>query len=320
MLLRLSRFIHLLPLGDDRVLVVDAISHVRLAVNSEIAAVIRRFATPTEVPGPPEGLLAGLIQRGILTDKPPEAELDHVANLLRPYHGRDPEEMLERFRRGAKEGVQPYFAAGVALTPQDFAGDKQKLELLLFGDCDVQMESDFLRREASRRGIDLSVAASFMDDTRLAGEHSHDAVLIGALEARYTISVSTDPVPHAAFIAAARKMLDGLRQHTRRPILIDNLPEPTVQPMGLAERGSRGHRNRFRAANLALAELVENYADVHVVDIAATLGAAGAERLWMTGWWPSRISALPAGCCSARKAKRRRCMTSSRMSRRWRRV
>jgi FkbH-like protein len=279
MLLRLSRFIHLLPLGDDRVLVVDAISHVRLAVNNEIAAVIRRFATPTEVPAPPEGLLAGLIQRGILTEQAPDAELLHVANLLRPYHGRDPEEMLERFRRGVKEGVQPYFAAGVALKPEDFAGEKHKLELLLFGDCDVQMESDFLRREAARRGIDLTVAASFMDDSRLAGEHSHDAVIIGALEARYNIAVSTDPVPHAAFVAAARKMLDGLRQHTSRPILIDNLPEPTVQPLGLAERGARGHRNRFRAANLALAELVENYADVHVVDIAASLAAAGAERL-----------------------------------------
>jgi FkbH-like protein len=279
MLLRLSRFIHLLPLGEDRVLVVDAISHVRLTVNNEIATIIHRFATPTEVPAPAQGLLAQLIERGILTDKTPEAELDHVTGLLRPYHGRDPEEMLERFRRGAKEGVQPYFAAGTALTPEDLAGDKQKLELLLFGDCDVQMESDFLRREAARRGIDLRVAASFVDDLRLAGEHSHDAVLIGALEARYSISVSTDAAPHAAFIAAAQKLLDGLREHTKRPILIDNLPEPTVQPLGLAERGARGHRNRFRAANLALAELVENYADVHVVDIAATLGAAGAERL-----------------------------------------
>ena len=89
-----------------------------------------------------------------------------------PIMGRDPEEMLERFRRAArKEGVEAYCAATAALTPEDFTGGKHQVELLLFGDCDVQMESDFLRREAAARGIDLQVAASFPDDLRLAGEH-----------------------------------------------------------------------------------------------------------------------------------------------------
>ena len=42
-------------------------------------------------------------------------------------------------------------------------------------------------------------------------------------------------------------MIEGLRRHSAAPILIDNLPEPTVQPLGMAERGLNGHRNRFRA-------------------------------------------------------------------------
>ena len=76
-----------------------------------------------------------------------------------------------------------------------------------------------------------------------------------------------------------RRILDGLRERTAKPILIDNLPEPTVQPLGMAEQGRGGHRNRFRASNLALAELVEDYSDVYVVDIAAALNAAGSARL-----------------------------------------
>src|SRR6202042_3597724 len=52
-----------------------------------------------------------------------------------------------------------------------------------------------------------------------------------------------------------------------------------VEPLGLADHGPSGHRNRFRAANLALAELVSHYDDVHVVDIAAVLNSAGAERM-----------------------------------------
>src|SRR6185312_8523341 len=70
-----------------------------------------------------------------------------------------------------------------------------------------------------------------------------------------------------------------LREITPAPILIDNLPEPTVQPLGLAERGVKGHRTRFRLTNVALSELAVAFADVYVVDIAATLAAAGAERL-----------------------------------------
>ena len=61
--------------------------------------------------------------------------------------------------------------------------------------------------------------------------------------------------------------------------MIDNLPEPTVQPLGLAERGITGHRTRFRLANVALAEMAATMPDVHVVDIAAALGAAGSERM-----------------------------------------
>ena len=279
MLLRLSRFIHLLPLGEDRVLVVDAFSHLRLTVNGEVAAVIRSFGVPSEVPELGTGLLAALVQRGVVTEKTPEEEARHVAGLLSPYLGRDPEALLDRYRLQAKEGVESYFAASVALGPEDFVAQKHQAGLLLFGDCDVQVEADFLRREAASRGIDLKVAASFPDDLRLAEEHKHDAILIGALRQRFAIPETPEAVPHASFIAEARHILDGLRRHSSAPILIDNLPEPTVQPMGLAERGALGHRNRFRTANLALAALAENYADVHVVDIAAILNAAGAERM-----------------------------------------
>ena len=52
-----------------------------------------------------------------------------------------------------------------------------------------------------------------------------------------------------------------------------------MQPLGLAERGAGGHRNRVRAANLALADLVEDFADVHVVDVAHALAREGALAL-----------------------------------------
>ena len=284
MILRLSRFVHLLPLEGERVLVIHALSHLRLVVDKDLAAVIGFFAEPRELPAEQAGggAFAALVERGILTDKSDAEELAEAAQALGAYHGRDPGALLEKFRREAKEGPDPYWAAGAALGTQDLAGDGTRMDVLLFGDCDIHMESDFLRREAARRGIDLRIAATFPDDLRLAAERRHDAILIGAMRARHVI---TDPItddqtpPFSLLIAQARLIIEGLRQHTAAPILIDNLPEPTVQPLGIAERGQYGHRNRFRLVNVALASLAEAYADVYVVDVAAHLAGAGSERL-----------------------------------------
>jgi FkbH-like protein len=285
MILRLSRFVHRLPVGEGRVLVLHALSHLRLTADAELAGLLETFAQPQDVldDAVAHAAIQALIERGVLTDKTPDQELAQVAEDLGAYHGRDPEAMLQRFRRAAREGGESYWAAGAALGLGDLAGQRRRLDVILMGDCDIQMESDFLRREAVGRGIDLRVAATFPDDLRLAGERAHDAIIIGALRARHLVADPMAPdqaaPPFAVFIAQAREMIEGLRALTAAPILIDNLPEPTVQPAGLADRGLYGHRNRFRLANVSLAALVEDYADVHVVDVAATLAAAGAERL-----------------------------------------
>jgi FkbH-like protein len=285
MILRQSRFVHLLPVGEGRVLVIHAVTHLRLVIDAEIAAVIAHFATPQAVPeaAAGNGALLALIERGILTEQSAEQELEALSGELSAHHGRDPAEMLERYRRETKEGGEPYWAAGAALGRDDFVVGGPRIEALLFGDCDIQMESDFLRREAARRGIDLRVAATFPDDLRLAEERRHDVILIGALRARHLI---TDPLspdgqtpPFAPFVAQARLMIERLRAATSAPILIDNLPEPTVQPLGMADRGLYSHRNRFKLANVTLSQMADDYADVHVVDVAATLAGAGAERL-----------------------------------------
>jgi FkbH-like protein len=285
MLLRLSRFAHMIPIAEGRFLVVDAISHVRVVVDGEVASLIRTFATPQVVPDPlpADGVIAAMVERGLLTEQTPEDELANVASVLAPYHGRDPDALLQKFRRQAKEGGEPYWAAAKALGLADLGGDRTRVDLVLLGDCDVHMEADFLRREGAARGLDLRVAATFPDDVRFAGEHRHDAILIGALRSRHSLVEArrTDRAapPHGAFLAEAREIIEGLRGQTAAPILIDGLPEPTVQPMGFADRGPLGHRGRFRVANMALSVMVESYPDVHMVDMAAALGAVGSERL-----------------------------------------
>jgi len=301
MLLRRSRFIHQLPVGKDRSLIVHAISHMRLPADRDIGALVDYFAAPRRIPEDLDAMTAlfpdagdtpaelraivertvmELKSRQILTDMTPEQELAAVGAELAEKHGRDPAELLERYRRDQQEGAASYWAVGAAHGLADFAGSGQRVDVVLFGDCDIQMEADFLRREAARRGIDLHVAATFPDDTRFAAERKHDAVFIGALRARHLVAEDVEGLnPHAAYIAHATQMLTELRALTSAPILIDNLPEPTVQPLGLAERGVKGHRTRFRLSNVALAELANAFPDVYVIDIAAALAASGAERL-----------------------------------------
>jgi FkbH-like protein len=296
MILRKSRFIHQLPVGPDRVLLVHAVSHLRLAVGPEVSRAVDYFERPRVLPDDYAGLaellacdraiLEGcvntLVERGVLTERSPDEELADITAKLSATHGRDPVELLERYRRELKEGSAPYWAAGTALGLSDFKGVQKRLDVILLGECDIHMEADFLRREAARRGLDLRVAATFPDDFAFATEHKHDAILIGALRARHTIAGDLEPVQtahHAHYVAHARLILERLRERTSAPILIDNLPEPTVQPLGLAERGLAGHRNRFRLTNVALADLVESFADVHVVDVAAALAAIGSARM-----------------------------------------
>jgi FkbH-like protein len=297
LILRRSSFIQPVPVGEGRVLLIHAISQLRLVVDAEVAAIIDYFATPRTLPDEYAGLavlvpydnetligaLAQLTEREILTQTTPDEELAAVGAALTPTHGRDPDAMLEQYRRERKAGPDPYWSAGSALAVEDLEPGGRRVDALLFGDCDIQMESDFLRREGARRGLDLRVAATFPDDLRFAAEKPHDVILIGALRARHLIVGDPDPSgqvpPYAAFIGQARAILEQLRAVTAAPILIDNLPEPTVQPLGLAERGLNGHRTRFRLANAALADRAEGFPDVHVVDVAATLAAAGSERM-----------------------------------------
>ena len=302
MILRRSRFVHQLPVGSARTLIVHAISHMRLPADNEISALLEYFSEPRRIPEDCDAMTAlftktgetsadlrdavertimELLSRQILTEMTPEEELAAIGAELAAKHGRDPAEMLERYRRKLKEGGDAYWAVGASYGLEDFSGSRRRVDALLFGDCDIQMEADFLRREAARRGIDLHVSATFPDDIRFAGEHGHDLVFVGALRARHLVAedLGDGLNPHAAYIAHATELLTRLRETTSAPILIDNLPEPTVQPLGLAERGVKGHRTRFRLTNVALAELAAAFPDVYVIDVAAALAAAGSERL-----------------------------------------
>jgi FkbH-like protein len=302
MILRRSRFVHLLPVGQGRTLIVHAISHMRLPADGEISALLEYFSEARRMPEDCDAMAAlfaksadssaglrdaiertvmELKSRQILTEMTAEEELAAIGEELSVKHGRDPAEMLENYRRKLKEGGADYWAVGASYGLEDFSGTGRRVDAVLFGDCDIQMEADFLRREAARRGIDLHVAATFPDDIRFAAEHKHDVIFVGALRVRHLVAedLGDGLNPHAAYIAHATELLTKLREITPAPILIDNLPEPTVQPLGLAERGVKGHRTRFRLTNVALAELAVAFADVYVVDIAATLAAAGSERM-----------------------------------------
>ncbi len=277
MILRRSEFVHLVPFGEASVLAVHAISQVRLPVTAEVARLISFFDAPTDLEAALPQLAAELghdqatiracalmlLDRGMLSER--DDERVAITRELTALHGRDP--WAVQAPRGIDEASTL----------------RRRLDVLLFGDCDVQMETDFLRREAARRGIDLRVAASFIDDLQLASERRHDAIVIGALQAKHAMVLGDarhhGGDPGRVYLDAARTVLDKLRAITPAPILIDALPVPTVQPLGLADRGIHSHRNRFRRTNLAMEQLAEDFPDVHVVDVAATLGAAGAAGL-----------------------------------------
>ena len=262
--LRRSGFVHLLDLGPTRVLAVHAITQTRMTVTHPVARLIRFFDEPhsleialsqlaSELESDSETIrkcAAMLLDRGILTDRTSEEETADTVGSFADTIGRDPAALLDLYRRAHMEGAHSYWSVEAPHALDDAQRLHRRIDVLLLGDCDIQMESDFLRQEAARRGFDLRAPASFAVDTGLAGERTHDAVLIGALQARHAI-VAGDPAHHGGdpalvYVEAVEAMLKKLRALTAAPILIDGLAEPTLQPLGFADRGLHSHRNRFR--------------------------------------------------------------------------
>ena len=138
MLIRRSTYVHLTPLAEDRVLIVHAISHLRLVVDAEVAGIVAWFDTPRDMPGDLAafretltidadtlaGALASLMERGVLTADDAAAEAAAVAEKLAELHGRDPGEALDQLRRQAGEGSNPYWSVTTALGAQDLGGAK----------------------------------------------------------------------------------------------------------------------------------------------------------------------------------------------------
>ncbi len=289
MQLRRSAFAHLLKLAPGRALLIHAVSPLRLAVDDDVAALWDAFATPRRLPADfaaltallghtPQmlaGAVAALVERGFLTESEPAAEATAIAGELAATGARDPGAMLDKYRGHRREGAHDYWAARQTRPLADLAESRRRLDVALIGDCDVQMEAEYLTIEARHRGLDLHVAATFPDDLEFVAERAFDVIVVGASRARGAMLQGRT----ADFLADTERLVAGLRARSVAPILLDNLPEPTVQPLGLAERGAGGHRNRVRAANLALADLAEAFADVHVVDVAHTLARAGSAAL-----------------------------------------
>ncbi|MBS0331957.1 MAG: hypothetical protein JSS35_04265, partial [Proteobacteria bacterium] len=148
MLIRRSTYVHLTPLAEDRVLIVHAMTHLRLTVDAEVAGIVAWFAEPRDMPGDlaqlretltidPDtlaGCLASLMERGVLTDLDPAGEAAAVAEKLNDLHGRDPGEALDQLRRQEGEGANPYWSVTSSLGADDLGGPKaHRWDVLLFG-------------------------------------------------------------------------------------------------------------------------------------------------------------------------------------------
>ena len=292
-MIRASSYLHTVDLNDDRSVVVHALSQLRLTLDAQVAGFVRWFETPRRAPEelvdiPGRGniddetlarCLATLMEHGVLTELTPEDEATAAVSRLSELHGRDPGEALDRWRREQKDGAEPQWAVAAPRSALDLGQRaKHTINVLLLGDCDVQMEADFLKQAGAPANVDVRVATAFPDDPRIVEERPHDAIVIGALRARREMLDGGD-AGIAAYLREAESLISALRARSATPILLSNLPEPTVQPLGFADRGWNGHRNRFRRLNLELEHLAEGSDGVHIVDLAAAIASEGARRL-----------------------------------------
>ena len=157
MILQRSRFLHSLPVGAKRYLLIHAVTHARLTIDQKLNTVVDFFAVSRLWPDDYSILsatvsydretlsncIADLIERGFITDKSADEELAETTSKLSTTYGRDPDELLDRYRRELKEGAVAYWSAGAARSIGDLGTTHKRVDLLLFGDCDVHIRVRF---------------------------------------------------------------------------------------------------------------------------------------------------------------------------------
>jgi FkbH-like protein len=307
-----SRFLEALHLDTGSVLLVHALVQSRMVVKPELAALVEAFATPRPVGDvvrerAPENeeeqdkLLAavrGLVESRFLFPGTQEEEERSTITFLSQLFGRDPAEARAAVLKWSSQWL-PRFAAPAPRGLDSFAPQPRQLDVVMVGLCDVQIEMDILREEAQAHGIKLTPIPTLETTLDVLKETAHDAVIVGSLGARHGHWNRADGLGDLApgrYLDAAERLVGRIRELSKAPVLLHNLPVPTCLPLGYADRSVDSLVERAREINRGLVEMAGEQPDVFVLDIDAALAYAGKRRLLddrvMTfthlgalGWW-----------------------------------
>jgi FkbH-like protein len=308
-----SGFTHVIKLAENRAVCFHAIERTRMVVRAEVTAIldaldnpkpcsdfVREYARATGLPvAAIEGCLAELLQQSILFGGTREEETARYERLAAGLLGNDPEQMREWEAKWSAPAMDRYASVRVARDLTSFAPLTHRASVVLLGFCDVHFGADLLRDEGRRRGIDLEVSALFEMQLEAAADQKPDFIIAGALAARHGHWYRSDgegDLSPDRYLRAARSLVDRLRVFTAAPILISNLPVPTLSPRGFADVHADSPVRRAKTINEGLLDLASASRDVHVVDVDAALSRVGknatlddqlipTSHLGGIGWW-----------------------------------
>jgi FkbH-like protein len=290
-----SRFLQVVALDTGNHLCLHTLQQARVVLKPEVLELLDSFDLPRRVGDwapeyarahglRPERVLEyvrGLMDAKLLYTGTPESEAATYRTLLSQLFGRDPETARLASLRWASQQV-PRFAAPAPRDLESMAPLGRRLDLVLVGLCEVQVGMDVLRSSAREAGLDLHLVPTFETAIEMLQTTPHDAVVVGPLGARlglwHPADGGGDLFPER-YTTAMRGLLERLRDLTKAPIIVHNLPVPTCTPLGFADRGTSSVRERARTINRELVEIADLFPDVFILDVDAALSFEGKRRL-----------------------------------------
>ncbi len=270
--LRLSRHVSIVTLAPGMHLCGHAFKSGRDLVDDPGRERLEAFRVPQAVDDPADGKVRHWERIGFLVDAAGDEDV-----LLGAMYGRDVDTakaVAQREQMRARQDRRVRMRLGPA--PVIPAEPRDRWSVVYLGLCLVLPSADVLAKLAADEGCDVTVYASLAPDLDLVTERQPDVVVIGDLP-RLGLGYRDDRIP--PYIDAARTLLTELRRRTGAPILLRNLPGPSMPLGGMTDRGKQGAINRVRLINVALAELALTVPDVHVIDIDHVLSVAGKQGL-----------------------------------------
>lgn len=274
-----------MPLGGDRAFVGHALRGTQLFCDGAAGRLLQALDEPRtllELEAALEGhdypadsarvavIVDELRGRGLLTEQTPEQEIAEARRWALETQARSVEQGMRQRMRAELAPVERWSGAAAA----------ESRRAVVLGWCTAEALAPALREEARARGVELGVVTGFESDFQLVRDHDPDftLLLLGSFRLLAPLFASDSALEPA--VAECRRLIQGVAEHCRGPLLVAGAVAPQREPLGLAAAlGGDSAGDRVFELNRGIRRAVREVPSALYLDLDRAFACQGKAEL-----------------------------------------